>query len=264
MTRDVLFSASAIIALLPACLVALRQSHGRDSVFWAVLAVAVAGPLAWTIVRMQGAWRTDLSTTLWVTVSASMIVFALVAAATREGWRLLPLIAGYLCVLGVVAMLWQNAPERPLAGGGTWVNIHIAVSIATYALVTIAAIAALAAVLHERALKTKRATRLSRLLPSVADCERLVVRLLVMGESVLAAGLASGMAARWGEHHSLLALDHKTILTIAAFLVIGALLVLHFRSGVRGRQAARLVLLGYLLLTLGYPGVKFVTDVILA
>ena len=33
---------------------------------------------------------------------------------------------------------------------------------------------------------------------------------------------------------------------------------------IRGRRAARIVLLAYLLLTLAYPGVKFVTDVILA
>ena len=34
--------------------------------------------------------------------------------------------------------------------------------------------------------------------------------------------------------------------------------------GLRGRVAARGVLIGYLLLTLGYPGVKFVTDVVMA
>jgi ABC-type uncharacterized transport system permease subunit len=35
------------------------------------------------------------------------------------------------------------------------------------------------------------------------------------------------------------------------------------RTGVRGRQSARYVLLAYLLLTLGFPGVKFVTDVLI-
>jgi ABC-type uncharacterized transport system permease subunit len=53
-------------------------------------------------------------------------------------------------------------------------------------------------------------------------------------------------------------------LTIAAFVVIGGLLVCHYGSGVRGKMAARIVLLAYLLLTLGYPGVKFVTDVLMA
>jgi ABC-type uncharacterized transport system permease subunit len=39
---------------------------------------------------------------------------------------------------------------------------------------------------------------------------------------------------------------------------------LHYRSGLRGRRAARVVLVAYLLLTLAYPGVKFVTDVLLS
>ena len=54
------------------------------------------------------------------------------------------------------------------------------------------------------------------------------------------------------------------MLTVTAFLVIAGLLIGHFRIGVRGRMAARFVLLAYLLMTLGYPGVKFVTDVLMA
>ena len=81
---------------------------------------------------------------------------------------------------------------------------------------------------------------------------------------MLAIGLATGMALQYGETGKLLIIDHKTILTITAFVVIGGLLAAHFKTGLRGRQAARIVLLAYLLLTLGYPGVKFVTDVIMA
>ena len=62
----------------------------------------------------------------------------------------------------------------------------------------------------------------------------------------------------------LLALDHKIAFSILAFLVIGGLLVAHRHAGIRGRRAAHFILLGYLLLSLAYPGVKFVTDVLLA
>jgi ABC-type uncharacterized transport system permease subunit len=47
-------------------------------------------------------------------------------------------------------------------------------------------------------------------------------------------------------------------------LVLLVLLWAHHRTGMRGRRAARGVLLAWLLLTLAYPGVKFVTDVLLA
>ena len=60
------------------------------------------------------------------------------------------------------------------------------------------------------------------------------------------------------------ALDHKTILSIAAFVVLGILLLLQHGSGLRGRAAALFVLIVYLLITLAFPGVTFVTDIILS
>jgi len=71
------------------------------------------------------------------------------------------------------------------------------------------------------------------------------------------------MAMQFGETNQFLKFDHKTVLSLTSFGVILALLVAHFRSGLRGRLAARFVLLAYLLMTLGYPGVKFVTSVLL-
>ena len=265
MPEQTIFSLSAIVALVPSSLLPLRKDHSRDMIFWLVLVVAVAGPVNWVLASMAGAWRTDLSTTLWVTVAATMAIFAFITILTRETWRLTPLISAYMVVLGILAAVWSQAPHKPLAAAsGGWIGLHISVSVATYALVTIAAVAALAAFLQERALKRKRPTALTRLLPSVADCEWLLVRLLVLGEIVLAMGLVSGMALQYGETGTLLVLDHKTILTITTFVVIGGLLIAHFKTGLRGRKAARIVLLAYLLLTLGYPGIKFVTDVILA
>lgn len=266
MSQSLFLSMAAIAALIPAGLAGARRHPGRDGLFWVLLIVAVAGPLALVAVRTGGVWRADFSTTLWTTVAASMAVFGLVAAFDRQAWRLAPLMAGYLIVVAVLAAVWQHAPQKPGTSGQatTWVAVHIAVSVATYALVTIAAVAALAAFLQERALKAKRPTALTRALPAVADCEALLVRLLIFSEIVLGMGLVTGMGALYLETGNVLTFDHKTVLTMAAFVVIGGLLFAHFRTGMRGRKAARVVLLGYLLLTLGYPGVKFVTDVLLA
>jgi ABC-type uncharacterized transport system permease subunit len=72
------------------------------------------------------------------------------------------------------------------------------------------------------------------------------------------------MATQFLVAGSLIALDHKTILSIAAFVVLGILLLLQHGSGLRGRAAARFVLIVYLLITLAFPGVTFVTDIILS
>jgi len=260
-------SLSALAALVPASLQALRPAPARDAAFWGLLAVAVAGPSVWVLVHMTETWQTGLAPTLWVTVAATMLLYAVTAATTRQAWRLAPLLVPYMLVLGIIATIWQRAPGQPLIAGnaeGAWVSVHIAMAVTTYALVTIAAIAALAAFLQERALKRKRPNDLTRLLPSIADCDRLLVGLLQVGEGVLALGLVTGMALQYRETGQIIDFNHKTILTIAAFVVIGGLLVCHYGSGVRGRLAARIVLLAYLLLTLGYPGVKFVTDVLMA
>ena len=80
---------------------------------------------------------------------------------------------------------------------------------------------------------------------------------------VLACGLVSGMASQYFVDGSIFTLGHKAVLSLIALVVIVVLLVVHRRTGIRGRRAARIVLLAYLLLTLAYPGVKFVTDVLL-
>ena len=170
-------------------------------------------------------------------------------------------------LLGLIAVVWQAAPGRPLNADPQiegWIAAYIAVSVVTYGLVTIAAVAALAAFVQERALKRRRSTALTRVLPPVADCEFLVVRLLMIGEGVLSIGLVTGMILAYRETGQILPFDHKTVLTVTAFVDIAGLLVSHYRSGMRGRRAARVVLLAYLLLTLGYPGVKFVSDVLMA
>lgn len=260
-------SITALVSLLPASLQVLRLTAARDSVFWAVLAVAVVGPTARVFGQGDDVWQTGLASALWVSIAATMALFAVIAILSREAWRLMPLVAPYMLALGVIATVWQQVPGRPLAveaAGDVWFAAHITVSVATYALVTIAAIAALAAWLQERALKRKQPTSFTRSLPSVADCEALVVRVLAVGEGVLALGLATGMALNRAAGDPLLMLDHKTVLVVATFVIIGGLLVAHYASGMRGRQAARIVLLAYLLLTLGYPGLKFVTDVLMA
>ncbi|MCP5373528.1 MAG: cytochrome c biogenesis protein CcsA [Hyphomicrobiales bacterium] len=265
MSDDFLFSLTALISLVPAALVAWRRGGRRDAVFWAALAAGIAGPSAWCLHLVADTWHTGLSTALWFTVATSMWLFGLVALVTGQGWRLTPLVAPYMIVVALLAMAWQTGPKvQALDGDWGWLSLHIVVSVLTYGMVTIAGVAALAAFLQERALKRKHPNALTRHLPSVADSERLVVRLLSLGEVVLGIGLITGMALSYRETGALAYLDHKTVLSVLSFVVIGLLLIAHFRSGLRGRLAARVVLLAYLLLTLGYPGVKFVTDVIMA
>lgn len=262
-----ILSLSGLAALIPAMLAPFRRQPWRpDLVFWAVSGAALAGTAAASLVPLGGGWRGGLSSTLWVSIAASLLVFVGLALAVREAWRLMPLLLPYLVVLAVLATLWSNVPPRDelAAGADTWLAVHIAVSVATYALATLAAVAGTAVLLQERAVKRKRPTALTHKLPSISDASRLQARLLLLCAVVLGLGVVTGMAEQYLANGQLLELTHKTLLSILALAVILGLLALHKGRDLRGRRTARLILLAYLLLTLAYPGVKFVTDVLLA
>lgn len=264
MSTPVLLNAVALAALVPAALVPLRSGARRDAAFWAVVGVAVAATAAFSLALVSGAWQTDLGTALWVSVAATTGLFAGLSAATVSSWRLGPLLMPYLAAVGLVASIARGEP-RPMAGGAPaiWIDLHIVVSVLTYALLTLAAVASLAVFLQERALKLKRPTRLTRMLPSVVDSERLAGRLLLASDAILGLGIATGLATQYFETATIWRLDHKTLLSLVAFGLISALLLGHRVCGVRGRVAARVVLVAYLLLTLAFPGVKFVTQILL-
>ena len=206
MLQNVLFNLSALVALMPATLLAyvrdgFRQGKGPDMVFWAVLAVAAAGPLTWALVQLDGTWRTGISTTLWVSIAACMVLFTGLCLTTRSGWRLMPLLLPYLLLVGLFATATAEARDPTLSASAptVWVDLHITVSVTTYALLTLAAVAALAAFLQERALKAKRPTALTRMLPPMADSEQLQGRLLIASEIVLGLGLITGMSVLYFE-----------------------------------------------------------------
>ncbi|CAA7617883.1 inner membrane protein YpjD [Magnetospirillum sp. UT-4] len=257
-------NAFALLSLLPAALLPVRRQPARDAAFWAVALLALIGPAAWSAALLAGSWQTGVGATLWVSIGASAALFLGVAAVAAAGWRLAPLLMPYLAVLGMFASA-AAGEARPMAGGAPdlWIDLHIIVSVLTYGLLTLAAVASLGVFLQERALKLKRPNRLTRMLPSVVEGETLAGRLLIASEAVLGIGVVSGMATQYFESGALLRADHKSLLSLIAFVLIGALLVGHRVCGVRGRIAARVVLVAYLLLTLAYPGVKFVQQVLL-
>ncbi len=266
MSGSLMLSISALVSLVPAAVLPLRWPDHRNGVFWIVLAIGVGGPLIFVYALTSGVWRTGFAVTLWIIIAATMTLFAVLALTLRDCWRLGALLVPYLLVLGLVATIWSSDPAGALvaAAPDAWLVVHIVAAVVTYALVTLAAVAGLAVLLRERAVRMKSRSEIVRILPSISDAERLQLNLLQGGEAVLGLGLITGMATQFFTTGSVLVLDHKVLFSFAAFVVIAVLIVAHLRSGLAGRRVARLALLAYLLLTLGFPGVKFVTDVLVA
>lgn len=257
---------AALVALALSPLLAAPDVASRSARFWALLAVAIAGTGLLVWFDFAAGWRSGLAPALWITIAVTLVLFAAGAVLCPSLARLDALLAPYLVLLGVIATIWAHAAGPPVSADAppAWLGVHIVFSVTTYALFTLAAVAGMAVFAQERALKARRPTRLTAVLPAIADSERLQRVLMTAAAIVLGFGLASGMVIEWRETGHIMVWSHKTVFAVAAFAVIVVLIVVDRLSGLAGRRAARLVLLAYLFLTLAYPGVKFVTDVILA
>ena len=258
---------AASIALIPAAILPLCSDGAKwPTGFWGLLVIAVAGPAAYIGIELQHGWYGGLAATLWISVAASAFVFTVVCRTSEVGWRLAPLMFGYLFLLALFAISGNAAGSvgiRAYRIDG-WLLTHIILSVAAYAMATVAAVAGAAVVIKQTALKRKTSWRLSRLMPPVAQADKLQVTMLSFAAVILGVDILSGMATEYAKSGTFVQFEHKTVLAGLAFAIIALLLALHTWSGVRGRNIARGFLIAYLLLTLGYPGVKFVTDVIMA
>lgn len=262
---SLLLNMSALLALVPVGLFSLRSSKRTGGLFWCLLFVAACGPLLFVVVSVGTAWRSDLAMALWLAVCASLLIYLLLCWVKPIARGLSLLLVPYLFLLSLIATIAGVSPHIVLHEGlpGTWFSAHIAVALATYALLTLAAITGLAIFIKERALKLKQSgTGMARTLPAVADSEKLQGQLLGAAVIVLVCGLATGIALQNYLTGHVLEFDHKTVLSIVTLAILAILWLVNSQLGMRGRTVARLVLVAYLLLTLAYPGVKFVAEIL--
>ncbi|MEM7083874.1 MAG: cytochrome c biogenesis protein CcsA, partial [Pseudomonadota bacterium] len=98
-------------------------------------------------------------------------------------------------------------------------------------------------------------------LPSILMLEHGLFTSIKVGFVTLTLSIFSGMI--FIRDISAQHLTHKTVLTLLAWVVFGALLLGRWRFGWRGRSAARWTLTGWALLLLAYVGTRIVLEVIL-
>jgi ABC-type uncharacterized transport system permease subunit len=197
------------------------------------------------------------ASSLFMWLSALMLwVFCL-----REPLQLLGL---FQYPIAAVCALWpalfhDNGNAIPLAD---WkVGVHIVFSLFSAGLLTLASLQALATAVLDRVLHHPGNIALARRLPPLQTMERLLFQLIFVGFFLLSLTLLSGLLFihdLFGQH-----LVHKTVLSIAAWLMFGVLLWGRRRYGWRGRTALRWALSGYALLVLAYFGSKLVLEQIL-
>lgn len=260
-----IFAWAPAVAFLPICIISYSNVSNKK-VAMGLQYVATLISVSWFTYLLTNHWQDSFSSTVYATVAASSLIYIVLSWVIREFNKLISLFAPSMLYLSILSAFWFNSEssiDYINQSISSWLVLHIAMAVLTYALLTLSAIAALAVVYKEFILKSRRKSKLSDQLPSVIDANQIQFLLMLLAETLLFIGLLSGMAANFMGSGHVLDFDHKTVLTMIAFVVIAVLLFMHCKMGLRGRRAATWILLAYLIVTLGYPGVKFISEVLI-
>ncbi|MCH9692607.1 MAG: cytochrome c biogenesis protein CcsA [Gammaproteobacteria bacterium] len=214
--------------------------------------------LSQTLITPAG-YRFDLLEMLTlITWSANLLI--LIRACNHSLTPLILVMAPFAAVTEFLAThAWGDVlPRQQLPTG---IAAHALLSISAYALLTLATLQALYLYYLNKQLHRHRPAGISRYLPPLQTMESILFGLIAFGQLLLTASLITGFLFV----HDLFAqhLAHKTVLSIAAWLLYSILLWGHWRCGWRGNTAVRWTLTAFAALMLAYFGSKLALEVIL-
>lgn len=174
-----------------------------------------------------------------------------------------PVLAGLfpLAALSIAVALLVHGPDTPLAPLDIGMGSHILLSIVAYSLFTIAALQAMALGLLQHQLKQHHVRGIIQIFPPLQTMESMLFELIWAGMILLTLSILTGaiyIDNLFAQH-----LVHKTVLSIAAWIIFATLLAGHHALGWRSNIAVRWTLGGFLVLMLAYFGSKLVLELIL-
>lgn len=229
----------------------------------AIAHAALLGAAIWSGGEFRFGFAQALSATLLLAV---LVLWVEGVFVTVRGLDILVLPAAAICVL---LPLGFHGATVGAGVDSTALRLHLLVAIAAYSLLTIAALHALLMALLDRRLHSPLQApaqgigRIFSQLPPLLALEKLLFQLIGAGFLLLTATLVTGVFFSEQLFGRALRFEHKTIFTIASWLVFAALLGGRIVFGWRGRTALRWTFAGFLMLLLAYVGSRFVLEVVL-
>ncbi len=196
-----------------------------------------------------------VSSLLFWVINALVLVSSLRKPLHNLFILLLPLSA-----LGVLVSILASSSGHPLVLDYALAS-HVLLSVLAYSLLTIATLQALLLAWQNHQLKHHHPTGRVRLLPPLQTMEVLLFEILWAGYVMLTLSILSGflfLEDIFAQH-----LAHKTVFSLAAWVIYSVLLWGRHQLGWRGYTAIRWTLGGFLLLMLAYFGSKLVLELIL-
>ena len=226
----------------------------------------------------------------WLVALALHLLVIVPSLLSADGLNLALLTAGSLVMLIVSAVLFFSCLYKPLDLIAIWIlpitatlvlinfigvtdssriiaidnftiQLHIVSSLLAYSVLLIASAIAIMFHVQNRLLRQGKTSTSFRILPPLDATEYFLFHLVTLGLVLLTISLITG----WLYHDDLFAqhLVHKTVLSVAAWILLLVLLGGRLLFGWRERKVVQFIMLGTLLLVLAYSGSKLVLEVIL-
>ncbi|GAB6042231.1 cytochrome C assembly family protein [Endothiovibrio diazotrophicus] len=267
MSVPVLGSITTLLYLASGIWLGMRLARGAEAAGlapWLPLTPTLIGSMGHAYVlthTLFSAGGIDLSFVNAASLVAWLVVMLLLAATTARpvaslGIALLPTAA-----LALATQLLFPAHGHLLGHLPRALQFHILISVTAYSLFAIAAVQAILLAIQDRHLHNRHPGGFIRALPPLASMERLLFQMIGIAFVLLTLGLISGsffLEDILGQH-----LAHKTVFSVAAWIIFATLLWGRRQRGWRGRKAIRWTLIGFVLLALAFLGTKLVLELIL-
>jgi ABC-type uncharacterized transport system permease subunit len=253
------------LAYLAAALLLARSlaSEGRSfgGMVRLLATVAVATHFVFHGIALHQAGGLDVH--FFAALSEVSLVMALIelALAGMNPMRALGLVIFPVAAACLMLDGWLGTPTPTPTAQGWQITLHVVLALFAFALLSIAALVAVMLAIQERALRNREFGGIASWLPALSVTEALLFQLIATGFALLTLALATGamfVEDLLGQH-----LAHKTVFSILAWFVFGALLYGRWRHGWRGQRAARLALMGMAALAIAFLGSKFVLELVL-
>ncbi len=186
------------------------------------------------------------------------VLFLLILHFRYKGISVLFSFATPIAVLFLLLSLSVTTELFPLAPilRSIWLPIHVILAFLGDAIFALTFCLSVMYLIQEHRIKTKKLGKMTRLLPSLTLLDQLNYRLLTIGFPLLTLGIITGSIwaeYAWGSYWSW---DPKETWSLITWLVYAALLHQRLTVGWRGRKAAWLAIIGFILVLFTFLGVN--------
>lgn len=199
----------------------------------------------------------SLSVIFWLTVLIYWIADLINELTSLQAFVLPP-----AALVVLFALFFSSNHYLPMSATPAFLA-HISIALLAYGLFTFATLHAALMAVAERKMHHRKTLIPLPNFPPLLVMEDILFKTIGLGFILLTITLVSGMLFSEVLFGRAMQFNHKTIFSIASWLIYGTLLFGHYRYGWRGLKAIRWALAGFLLLLLAYVGSKFILEIVL-